>query len=295
MKTEEASGIYFPTHYARAFDGSRLRYFDSEESLPAIVLANGLGGPVSAWTPYLERWRGQFRVLTWDYRGLYGSTIPERGADLSVSAHAKDLASVLDAAGIDQCIFFGWSMGVQVGLEFYSVAPNRVTHLALISGTYGAPLRGVPLPFSHITLPPLVRGVTRLHRLSRHVIHGMTRLPLSYSVLRKLQMIGPGLSRERFLQMVGDFREVDLEVYFQLLSHLGEHDAEATLRTIHVPTLVLSGSRDMLTPPWLARRIADQVPGAELFVIPKGTHYAAAESPDLVAERVAAFVAARPK
>jgi pimeloyl-ACP methyl ester carboxylesterase len=127
------------------------------------------------------------------------------------------------------------------------------------------------------------------------VIQGMSRLPLSYSVLLKLQMIGPGLSQTRFQEMLADFREIDLEVYFDLLSHLGEHDAEATLRAIEVPTLVLTGSRDMLTPAWLARRIADQVPGAELFVIPKGTHYAAAESPDLVAERVEAFVAAHPK
>jgi pimeloyl-ACP methyl ester carboxylesterase len=295
MKTEVPSRIYFPAHYVETPDRARIRYFDSEESLPAIVLANGLGGPVSAWAPYLRRWQGNFRVLTWDYRGLYGSTIPFRTADLSVSAHASDLRAVLDAAGIDRCIFLGWSMGVQVGLEFYSQNPNRISHLALINGTYGAPLGGVPLPFSHITLPPVVRGVQRMHRLGRGLINGLSQLPVSYSVLRGLRMIGPGLSRERFHEMIGDFRDVDLEVYFDLLAKLQEHDAEAGLRDIDVPTLVLAGSRDVLTPPWLARRIANQVPGAELFVIPKGTHYAAAVSPDLVADRLEAFLRSRTK
>lgn len=290
MKTAEAPRIHFRSHYVNAYDGARIRYFDSEEDLPAVLLANGLGGPVSAWHPYFERWRGVFRVLSWDYRGLYGSLLPHRAADLTVRAHARDVAAVLDAAGVETCAVLGWSMGVQVGLQFYSDNPTRVSHLALINGTYGSPLGGVPLPFSHITLPPLVRRARKLHRIGRSVVHAVSRTPLSYAMLRRLRMVAEGLSSERFYEMVEDFREVDLDLYFDLLTHLHLHDAERELSRIAVPTLVMAGSRDLLTPPWLARHIARSVPGAELFVIPGGTHYSAAEYPDQVAARFEQFV-----
>src|SRR5690606_22670269 len=113
--------------------------------------------PAHIFAPYVQRWRGRYRVITWDYRGLYGSVLPSLGSPLGVSAHCADLRAIFEATGIQQAVFFGWSMGVQVGLEFYSQNPNSLTHLTLINGTCGRPLEGVPLPFSEWALPPLVR------------------------------------------------------------------------------------------------------------------------------------------
>lgn len=254
------------------------------------MLANGLGGPVSAWHPYIRRWKGKYRVLTWDYRGLYGSVLPSRDTDLSVRSHVGDLRAVLDAANIKAAHLIGWSMGVQVGLELYSETPERLLSLVLTNGTYGSPLRGVPLPFSEVTLPPVVRGVQKMHGLGSIVLNRLSNSRLSFSVLRRLRIIAPGLKRERFQEMIDEFKSVNLDIYFDLLARLGEHDAEHTLPTIRIPTLVVAGSRDILTPPALARRICNQVPGAELFVIPGGTHYAAAEYPELIAARVEKFL-----
>lgn len=294
MKTAEAEFVHFRSHYTRAADGTRLRFFDSGEDLPAVLLGNGLGGPVSAWRPYFERWRGVYRVLSWDYRGLYGSTLSRRDADLSIGAHARDVACILDAAGVEACALLGWSMGVQVALEFYSQAGHRVTHLALINGTYGQPLAGVPLPFSHLTLPPLVRHARRFNRLGQGIVGAVSRAPLSLSLLQRLRLVGGGLSQERFREMIEDFKQVDLDVYFDLLSHLHDHDALPHLRDVRVPTLVMAGSRDWITPPWLARKIATAIPHSELFMIPGGTHYCAVEYPVLVASRIERFTGRHP-
>jgi len=288
MKTHEAD-IHFPSHYTRAHDGTRLRYFDTGGDLPAVVLANGLGGPIVAWKPYLARWREKYRVITWDYRGLYGSTLPARDADLSIESHASDLRCVLDAAGISRAAILGWSMGVQVGLEFYSQSPQRVSKLALLNGTFGKPLRGVPLPFSGLALPRLVKGAQKAHFVGTKILHGLSRSRMSYGALRKLRVIAPGLTESHFHAMIGEFKSVDLEIYFDLLARLGEHDAEAQLRHVRIPTLVITGSRDILTPPSLARKIAAEVPNSELFVITGATHYAAAEYPEIVASRVEKF------
>ena len=137
----------------RREDGTTLRYFDTEpgssgNGRPCLVLANGLGGPLTAWSHQIEHFRDRFRVLSWDYRGLYGSAFPRgRVPDLSIRAHVADLKAVLAAAGVDRAVFFGWSMGVQVILELCDECPERVSHLVLINGTFGRPLDGVGVPF----------------------------------------------------------------------------------------------------------------------------------------------------
>ena len=51
-----------------------------------------------------------------------------------------DLNRVMDAAGIEQAVLFGHSMGVQVALEFHRRYAHRVKGLVLICGSYGTPL-----------------------------------------------------------------------------------------------------------------------------------------------------------
>lgn len=282
----------FTNHTLRTPDGVRLRYFDTGGELPVIVLANGLGGPVSSWDPYLNRWKGSYRLISWDYRGLYGSLLSHRQTDLSVAAHATDLRQILAAAGVKKMNFVGWSMGVQVGLEFYTHNPNQVTHLALLSGTFGRPLRGVPVPFSELTLPPLVRRAQKMGGIGARLLRGISESPLSFHAAKKLGLFAAGLDQTHFQNMASQFKEVNLDIYFDLLARLSEHNAEAILKHVDVPTLVITGSRDVLTPPIYARRIAQEIRNAELFVIPGATHYAAAEYPEIIAERLEKFISA---
>lgn len=291
-KNENSRGpsIRFPSFTTRSPDGVRIRYFDTGGHLPTLVLANGLGGPVSAWNPYIHRWSEKFRLISWDYRGLYGSLLAHRNNDLSIESHASDLKSVLDAAEVERTSFLGWSMGVQVGLQFYSQSPNRVESLALLNGTFGKPLRGVPLPFSELTVPPLVRGAQRAHKLGARLLRGLSQSRLTLPTAKRLGLVAPTMAQNQFDVMVRDFNDVNLEIYFDLMNRLGEHDAENILSSVTVPTLVITGARDRITPPSYARRIASEISGAELYVIPHATHYAAAEYPELVAGRLEKFM-----
>jgi len=229
-------------------------------------------------------------VLAWDYRGLYGSLLSRPDASVHVSAHAEDLSDILNSAGIHQVHFVGWSMGVQVGLEFFSRCPERVASLTLLNGTYGRPFRGLPLPFAELTLPSLLPSVQRWGPWGNALLFPITRSPLSYPALRALGIVAKGLDREHFYRMIRDFEQVDLKAYVRQLHALGQHDAEAILPRVSVPTLVTTGAKDVLTPPHLARKIAQTIPQAELFVLPGGTHYAPAEFPQMIAERVLSFI-----
>src|SRR4051812_5886632 len=99
-------------------DGVEIVYHAFGEG-PPIVLANGLGGTFRAFGPLVTPFLARHRFLSWDYRGLYRSSVPATDAGYAIDRQAQDLWAILDAEGIDQAVLVGWSMGVQVSLEAY--------------------------------------------------------------------------------------------------------------------------------------------------------------------------------
>ena len=78
-----------------------------------------------------------------------------------------------------------------------------------------------------------------------------------------------------------------------MLQSAGEHSAAYLLDTIDVPVLVLAGDRDQFTPPVEAEQMAAALPQAELVMLAGGTHVVPIERPELVAERIEAFLRER--
>lgn len=278
-------------HFFTRPDGTRLRAYDTGGTGPVVVLANGLGGPLCAFNGQLSALAQYYRVVSWDYRGLYGSLLPPEG-DLSVRSHAEDLAALLDALAIRSCSFVGWSMGVQVGLELYRLSPERVDRLVLMNGTFGRPFQAIPFPASEQLLGGMIRGASKLHFLGGPLLSRVRHAKVGPSVLKRLGLIAEGFDETQLRLMLEDFETIDFSRYAHMLKCLSEHDAESLLPSVRVPTLVITGSRDRITPSYSARRIAEKIPGAELYVIVGATHYAAAEYPKEVLSRMLPFLAA---
>jgi len=272
-------------------DGTTIRWHDTGGDKPPIVLANGLGGPFSAWRYQVEYLRDQYRLISWDYRGLYGSSRPPSTPPrLDVDAHVADLEQLFAEAGIRQTAFIGWSMGVQVVLELYDRRPEWVSHLVLINGTYGRPFETVAMPLAAKVVPAVVRRAQRFHELGTNVLQRVTRWPETGLWLKRLGLIGATLDEELFREMAEEFGNMDLELYFKILESLGEHDAAHVLESIKVPTLVITGDRDSFTPRQLAQQMARRVPGGEILVVRGATHYTAVEYPELVNLRIEKFL-----
>jgi pimeloyl-ACP methyl ester carboxylesterase len=71
---------------------------------------------------------------------------------------------------------------------------------------------------------------------------------------------------------------------------MARHSAEDVLPSVDVPTLVIAGQRDGMCPSRLVKRIYTNVKGAELFVVPHGTHATLIEQPELVNLRIETFL-----
>lgn len=299
--------IKIAPHFLRTSDGVRLRYFDSgpeglptptserrpEHPKPALIFGNGLGGPAVAFEPQFAELGSHYRVLTWDYRGLYASRLPPQGASLTVGRHARDVLSIADQAGLERFSFVGWSMGVQVGLEISKLAPERLSALVLMNGTFGRPLLTFPLPWAEPLLTPMASRFGAFHTIGEGILKAASRLHATPAALKRLRIIHERFDSGLFHRMLGEFKTLDLRLYLELLDELVVHDGIGHLPRISAPTLLVSGGRDRITPAHLSRTMAAQIHGAEHFHLPDATHYAAVEFPVEIARRIRLFLEQR--
>lgn len=282
-------------------DGTDLAVYDcGGGDGPAIVLANGLGGNVDAWRYFIDEFGTHHRIVSWDYRGLYASGAPV-GRDYSVSTQAHDMAAVLDHFGIRQAIFVGWSMGVQVAIELHRQQPHRCLGSILINGTYGRPFSTAFAPLIgksplYPFIPAIMRAIESVAHLAEPFQPAAQRIAntkIALHFLRTLGLVSPSLDEKMFLALAHQVAGLDMPRYMATLNSLGDHCAEAALPRIDTPTLVITGDRDLFTPVSQSREMAARIPGAELLVIPSGTHYTPLEFPELIHLRVRKFLRTR--
>ena len=271
-------------------DGSPLAGYLSDGEGPVLLLANGLGGPVAAFRHQLAHFKSRFRVLTWDYRGLYGSSSERPPERVDISAQADDLEDLLAAAGAARPVLVGWSMGVQVVLELCRRAPELASHIVLINGTAGYPLANTRLPGAGLWLPGVVEQLRAHHRLGSRVVSRLSESNAAIALVRGLGIVSPRIEPSELYALANEFRSIDFEVYFRTLRALGEHDASRDLARVTARALVMTGARDPLFSLATAKKLAGHLKHAELYVVPRATHYAPLEYPELVNARIDAFL-----
>jgi pimeloyl-ACP methyl ester carboxylesterase len=292
-------------------DGAALLY-QSFGRGEAVVFANGIGVRYPGAVKQIAALRDRYRVLCWDYRGIGQSVLPKssragldgrppprsesagapRGdADLTMPRHARDILAILDALAIERAVFVGWSMGVQVSLEVARRDPGRVAGLVALLGTYGQPFRtAFPAPVS-----AGLEGLFRLLRARPGVAQGALDLAVTlpgvaFGLLSSLLFVGSDADREVFEANVRSVAGVEKRTYLGTMLALAEHDAADVLPTLSCPSLIICGSRDHLTPPRVARVMAEKIRGAEYREVEGGTHFALIEQPAQINGWLRSFV-----
>jgi pimeloyl-ACP methyl ester carboxylesterase len=276
--------------YAVARDGSPIYYrtFGRESGLTPIVLSDGIGCDGYVWK-YLERdLAGERRVIHWHYRGHGRTPEPRDRRRVAVADLADDLAAVMDAAGVSRAVLAGHSMGVQVCLEAFRRSRDRVAGLVLMCGSYGKPLRTFRNRRTlEAALPWISFAVNRAPRLIGGVWRHLVPTRLAYAIATRVEINGELVRLEDFMPYLEHIARVDLPLFIDMLAHAGRHTALEILPTIDVPTLIVAGERDNMTPRPLSEEMQRLIPGAELLVVEDGSHTAPIERPHLVDETVA--------
>lgn len=280
----------YDEHDFVSFDGTRIRYQSYGTGKP-IVLSNGLGGTFAAWRHVYAALGDRYRILCWDYRGLYGSERPRDLTSVTVPNHCKDLEALLERESIDQAVFVGWSMGTQVNFEFHRNHADMMKGLVLLNGTCGTPFdTALGIPGSKRII---LAGLELMRRYPEIVSKGSglaTSWPQLIPILQQLGLVGKTLDMDVFSALAGDFVGLDFETYAETLKYLGEHDACDQVDQVQCPGLVITGDRDIMTPVSTARHIQGRMKDCSMVVIEDATHYATVEFPDKVISALEEFL-----
>jgi pimeloyl-ACP methyl ester carboxylesterase len=281
---------------ARSADGTRLHaeVFGPDEG-QTIVLAHGWTEMLAFWTYVIRDLASRgFRVVAYDLRG-HGDSEPAAGGDYAIARFGDDVEAVLETCVREgeHAILAGHSLGamsIAAWVEEHDVA-RRVNGAVLLNTGVGdlvAESLLIPLPAIAAALnatfgPSGLLGVrTRVPRFSS---------PLTYAMVR-YTAFGPGASPaqvafyERMLVACPPDIRADAGIA------ISELDLRRAIPRLAVPTIVIAGELDKLTPPSHARRIAENLPELErLIVLPETGHMTPLERPGEIGAALAELAA----
>lgn len=214
-------------------------------------------------------WRGQgplahhLHLVTLDLPG-FGDT-PASPAPQGLGRYTEVVLEVMDRVGLRRATLCGLSMGGYVLLDLWRRAPERVARLVLCdtraegdsAEARGARDQGIAL----------VREGRREQLFDRMLPGLLTAASCAEPTV--------GNHVREMMKRASDQGLIDA-----LQAMKGRPDSTSDLSTISVPTLVLVGAEDSLTPPAAARRLQSAIPGAALVEIPDAAHLSPLENPE---------------
>ena len=255
---------------ARAYAYTGGKPFNPE--LPCVVFIHGAETDHSVWG-LQSRWFAHhgFSVLAVDLPGHGRSDGPLLP---SVEAQADWIVALLDAAGVKQAALVGHSMGALIALEAASRSPERVAKIALV-GT------AVPMPVSETLLTAAREARPKAEGMVNVWSHG-PRGALGGNTVPGMWMMGASM---RLMERAAP------EVLFNDLNACNAYQrGMEAAAAAQCPALLVVGSRDMMTSPRGAPKLAAAMKDARIASVEGSGHALMAEYPDAVLDALRGFV-----
>ena len=242
-----------------------------------LLLIMGTSGAIGLWSDTISRLAEHYRVIAFDNRGLGGS---ERGKGrLTVASMAEDAAALLQALEVPKAHLLGWSLGSAIAQELALEYPELVGSAVLYStwARCDGFQRSVLAALRH----PYATGDIE----TAMITSGLAFSPQILDRADFAELLEPVLPAfpQNEAQVAVTVEQWDADL---------EHDTLERLGGITVPTLVVVGEQDLLTPPWQAKVVADRIPGAryELLTGPGSSHCLHLERTDDLLRVVTGFL-----
>ena len=248
--------------------------YDIEGSGPLVVFLHGIGGNRTNWEGQLETFSNKFCAVSWDARGYGASDDPPQ--TLKFSDYADDLVRLLDHVKAERAHFVGLSMGGMIIQDFYGRYPERVATLSLVdtSSGFGGVPEEVQRDFLARRLEPLEKGLK-----PPDIAPGLVEV-----------LVAKNASAAVREQLRASLAALRVEPYKQALHAIVTTDFRSVLPRISVPTLVIVGEEDSVTPPSASEFLVKNIPGALLMKIPRAGHLTNIEQPETFDSALAAFL-----
>lgn len=268
-------------HDIESADGGVIHYLEKGSGQP-LVLLHGVTLGASVWAPQFHQLTDRFRVIAVDLRGHGGSTAGHGGFGLG--RLGDDVATLLETLDLRDAIVVGHSMGGMTAMTFCADHPEvlaeRVAGVAFLATR------------AHNVFPPLLAGQLRqlVARGSQQVASGKP-LPKRTEVDARVARLafGDRPSPKAVRVVAGLGANMEPASMLASVDQMFDLDARDALRRTKTPSLVMVGTRDLLTPVPSGRALAHLLPDCDFVVLPRAGHQLMQERPNEVAALLREF------
>jgi pimeloyl-ACP methyl ester carboxylesterase len=229
---------------------------------PPVVFVHGAGGTHQHWL---------YQVRDLPHSSSYALDLPGHGRSNGLAADTIPVygdwtVAFLDALGLKHAVLVGHSMGGAIAMDVALRYPDRLAGLGLVAT--GARLR---------VAPTILQGI-------REDKEAVVRLLLGY-------LYGPEAAED--VRRIGrrQLDEVPAEVLARDFAACNAFDVMGQVGQVSVPTLVVCGTKDCMTPLKYSIYLRDQIAGATLHLVEGAGHMVMVEKPQAVVQPLAAFLA----
>ncbi len=253
-----------------------LDYLDTGGQSQPVLLVHAFPLNKGQWEPQVRALGDRFRLIALDLKGFGRSDAPAGRANYSMDSYARELKAVLDDVGAPQATIVGLSLGGYIAFAFLRLFPEAVDRLVLADTRAEA------------DAPEAIDKRSGQQEQVEHegtagLIEAMPNALLGEKTRANKPDVVDELRRLMDNQPSG---------YIGALEAMKTRpDSTGDLAGIGVPTLIMVGEEDALTPPEFSRSMHEAVGGSRLVVIPEAGHISNLEAPDAFNGALAEFLA----
>ncbi|MDP1993584.1 MAG: alpha/beta hydrolase [Syntrophales bacterium] len=231
-----------------------------------LVFIHGSGGDHTNWIQQYTLLKNGFNIAAIDLPGHGRSDGP---GEQSVAAYVEWVKKILVGQGIVTPVLIGHSLGAAICLSFVIRYGAAAAAVVPVGG-------GVKMPVNPMILEGLKKDPAAVIGMAAKLsVAKQNRDRFSGLIMESLSLVDPGIIHGDFFACSG-------------------LDITEAVAGIRIPTLVICGAEDKMTPPSLSQVIRDRIPGAKLALIEGAGHFVMMENPEAFNEALTAFVNSLP-
>jgi 3-oxoadipate enol-lactonase len=241
---------------------------------PPVIFVHGFPFSHAMWHHQLPQVAKEFRAVAYDLRGL-GNSTPGDGL-ITIEGHVDDLVALMDTLQIRGAVIVGLSMGGYICLRALERNPERFVAAVLCDTRSEADTNEVRMNRALTIAEVMNRGSAAFAENFVEKVfapESPQRVPAEVAMIRDIIARTPPLGIAR-----------------TLLALAARTDTTSSLPAIRIPTLILVGEYDQITPPQALEAMHERIPGSLLRVIPHAGHMSPLENPETVNRHVLEFL-----
>ncbi|WP_188152147.1 alpha/beta fold hydrolase [Teredinibacter waterburyi] len=284
--TRRKKGVTWKRDSVVAFDDTILTCYCIDDApdvtRETVVLVNAFGMINDIWTSLVKELRQNYKIVTWDTRGIPSLTEKFDENNCNIDAHVADMERVLSFYAVERAHAIGWCTGAQVSLKFSHLNSGRLLSFVSLNGAYSF--------YDDVSITDFKRNImhlmpkvasSRAHAEAYHrMMYGNKTSEVSSSnkdveLDREKVESTISSSEELVVNMTtAPFRTAEsLYRYAHLVMHLIKEPKHAWADGLTCRSLVLSGGNDTVAHPQESQEIARRIPHSKLVLDPNEDHF----------------------